>query len=212
MSHNHLNSKQRALLERITKATAEHGFMYVDSASKEVGALLAGGHIQVNYDMKDEVDNVAARVIMAPQSNDNQAGANESAPNTINEGTQAMTAQSPAATPAKTGFAIASVALPAAKRGGRQGETYPFDQLEIGQSFFVPATAERENPAKSLASTVTSANERYSEVVDGEFRVNRKGREVPVTRQLRTFSIRSVEDGAPWGHPGVKGAAIGRVA
>lgn len=209
MSHN-LNSKQRKLLERIVKATAEHGFLHVDE--KEAAPLVAAGLIEVNPSMKDEVDNVAARAIMAQQSNDNQAGANEAAPNTNTEGTQAMTAQSPAATPAKTGFTIASVALPAAKRGGRQGETYPFDQLEIGQSFFVPATADRDNPAKSLASTVTSANERYSEVVAGEFRVNRKGREVPVTKQLRTFSIRSVEDGAPWGHPGVKGAAIGRVA
>lgn len=187
-----LSKKLVALLEKIVAATqSDEGLLYVDA--KLVAPLVAEGLIELNETMRDGADNVAARAtekaisVNQPQSNI-------------------------AAAVVKTGFAIAVVAMPTAKRGGRTAETYPFDQLEKGQSFFVPATAERENPAKSLASTVTSANERYSEVIEGEFRKNRKGNTVPATSQIREFAIRSIQDGAPWGDEfaGVAGAAVFR--
>lgn len=56
-----------------------------------------------------------------------------------------------------------------ARRGGRGNTIYPFDSLNVNQSFHVPATAENPNPAKSLASTVSSATARYAEVIPGEF-------------------------------------------
>jgi len=40
---------------------------------------------------------------------------------------------------------------------------YPFAQMKIGQSFFIPATAERPNPAKALASTASSASKRFKD-------------------------------------------------
>ena len=103
-----------------------------------------------------------------------------------------------------------NVEVPKATKRTRTS-AYPFDQLEIGQSFFVPATAERPDPAKTMGSTVSAANERHSEVVEGQFKVNRKGNEVPVTRPLRQFIVRGIEDGAAWGHEGVKGAAVWRI-
>jgi hypothetical protein len=96
-------------------------------------------------------------------------------------------------------FAIEdSVPLPAVSgRGrGRGGNTYPFASLAVGQSFFVPNTTERPKAAKSLASTVSSANARYAVVVEGQFKTNRKGEQVPVTRNTRTFVVRAVEGGA----------------
>jgi hypothetical protein len=45
-------------------------------------------------------------------------------------------------------------------RGGRNRSVYPFDALAVGQSFHVPASEAKPNPAKSLASTVSSANKR----------------------------------------------------
>lgn len=39
---------------------------------------------------------------------------------------------------------------------------YPFDRLEVGQSFHVPATAEQPAPAKTLAGAVTNANNKWS--------------------------------------------------
>lgn len=50
---------------------------------------------------------------------------------------------------------------PAAKRGGIRAAIYPFDKMNVGDSFFVPATTDRPNPAKQLASTVSSATKRF---------------------------------------------------
>ena len=73
---------------------------------------------------------------------------------------------------------------------------YPFDALNVRQSFFVPNTEDKPNAAKSLASTVSSATARYAEVVEGQFKTNKKGEQVPVTRETRKFVVRSVEGGA----------------
>lgn len=208
-----LNKKQAALLARIVTATkGDEGFIFADPDSKEHKALMALGYIETNNSQHDAGGNVATRATsVGVEANDaNDAPQTEAQPQGNQVMTQAATAA--AAPAARTKFTIASVALPAAKRGGgRTGSTYPFAELEIGQSFFVPATEAKPDPAKSLASTVTSANERYSEVIPGEFRQNRKGNTVPKTKQLRLFAIRAVEDGAAWGFAGVKGAAVGRI-
>lgn len=187
-----LSKKLQETLAKIVEATnGPEGLLYVDQ--KAVQKLIDAGLIEINPDMRDGADNVAARATQK---------ASEPAMN--------APVSSAVVAAASAAFAIASVAMPTAKRGGRTGETYPFDKLEKGQSFFVPATEDRPNPAKSLASTVTSANERYSEVIEGQTRQNRKGNIVPATKPVREFAIRSIEDGAPWGHTGVKGAAIFR--
>ena len=46
------------------------------------------------------------------------------------------------------------------------GEKYPFASLEVGKGFFVAATEKMPEPAKSLASTVSSAQSRYAEETD----------------------------------------------
>lgn len=107
-----------------------------------------------------------------------------------------------------------AVPLPVSEKRTRapRGSIYPFDQLgladgaKFGQSFFVPNTEAKPDAAKALASTISSANARYAEVVAGQTMINRKGREVPATRQLRRFIVRSVEEN------GVKGARVWRVA
>jgi len=82
------------------------------------------------------------------------------------------------------------VPMPAIVGRGRTGSTYPFDQLEIGQSFKV------NKPAKNLASTISSANKRYAEDIPGAMRQTRKGVEVQATRQVRQFVVRTVEGGS----------------
>lgn len=83
-----------------------------------------------------------------------------------------------------------SVPIPAVSGRGRIGSVYPFDKLNVGQSFFVA------KPAKNLASTVSSANARYAEVVPGQTRKDRKGNDVPATKFTRHFIVRSVEGGS----------------
>lgn len=84
--------------------------------------------------------------------------------------------------------------LPDIKRGGNKGDSYPFADLAAPQpifgedgvtpvlradgkpkqklsSFFVPATTDRPNPAKSLSSTAASATKRYEKIDGREFTV-----------------------------------------
>lgn len=196
-----LSAKAAALLAAIvTATTGEAGYAF--ASAKDAKVLIDAGLVEQNETISNEAGEFATRAT--------QKGIDEVQNTDQNTNTDAGSA-SAAATPVATNFAVvADIPMPGASRGGRGSETYPFDSLEKGQSFFVPATESKPNPAKSLASTVTSANERYAEEIEGETRINRKGKTVPATRQIREFAVRSVEDGAPWGHPGVKGAGVWR--
>ena len=68
----------------------------------------------------------------------------------------------PATDGAKRGtYKFASNILPpAAARGGRGSTVYGFETMDVNQSFFIPATADNPNPAKRIASTVSSATKR----------------------------------------------------
>ena len=78
----------------------------------------------------------------------------------------------------------------------KRASIYPFDKLAVGQSFFIPATDERPDPAKSLASTVANASKRFA-VPTGETKTSaRTGKEVQVLKYTRKFTIREVEGGA----------------
>jgi hypothetical protein len=99
--------------------------------------------------------------------------------------------------PVKQVFTIDNgIVPPAAKRTGVKEEIYPFSQLQVGQSFFVPATKKQPAPAKAFASTVSSATRRFSiPHPEGKTRVNRKGVSVPVMVSQREFTIRAVKSG-----------------
>lgn len=183
-----------ALTALLTASNSEAGFGYV--ASKEAAALEERGLAELNREMT-EGDTIAARITDA--------------------GRELVSKQEGTAAEAKPtvqiGQIVGGVEMPAAKRapGGRQGK-FPFDQLEVGQSFFVPDVAGAEKPmSKTMASTVSTANARYAEEIPGETRLNRRTREqVPATRQTRKFELRHIEDGAAWGFPGQSGAGIWR--
>lgn len=99
------------------------------------------------------------------------------------------------------------VALPPVTGRGRSSsaaDKYPFDKLEIGQSFFVPNSlfdkdGEVGDAAKTMSSTVATANRRYAEEIPGEtktIKVKGEEKQVPATRQLRKFVTRAVDGGA----------------
>jgi hypothetical protein len=81
--------------------------------------------------------------------------------------------------------------------------TYPFDAMNVGQSFFVP-DANGKKAAKTMASTVSGANLRNSVEVAGQVRTNRKGAVVPLTEQTKLFIVKSVVEN------GIGGARIWR--
>lgn len=127
------------------------------------------------------------------------------------------TTPAPAAPAPKLQIAVVTgVPLPettAKQRPGKQA-IYPFDSLTVGAAFFVPATADRPEPWKTLNSTVSSAAARYAKETGQMKSVTRKGvtKQVPETVKEREFTIRHVPDGAAFGqqYAGVEGAGIWR--
>lgn len=118
----------------------------------------------------------------------------------------------------KMSFVIENIPVVAGKRGGgSRAAKYPFDNLEVGQSFFVPATEEHPDPAKSLASALTNAMKKY-DVPDMDettgiqktknITVPKTGekRTIPATKHVRVFTAVAVTEND------VVGARIGRTA
>ena len=171
---------QKQLLSEIVEATnSATGFTYVSEAKAK--PLVDRGLIELNTGMKNDAGHFAARATTAGIE--------------VIMGNNTEAAQSDDATENTTQFELDNdVAIPESTRRTRTA-IYPFDSMEPGQSFHVPATAERPNPAKSLASTVSSANKRYAVVIPGETRVDRKGNTVPATRQERRFRVVAVDSG-----------------
>ncbi|HNA21767.1 MAG TPA: hypothetical protein PLN40_10200 [Agitococcus sp.] len=172
--------------------------------------------IEVNTNMLDDAGNAAVRLTDAGKK---MINGNDTSP-VVSDAKYAV---------------ISNAVLPASKRGGGKGGApvvYPFDSLEIGQSFFVPVSDKHKDPVKTLGSTVSSANMRYA-IDTGETKtVTRTKRgeknravldengekvketvEVPVYKYTRRFSIRPVEAGKTYGNwvAPANGALIARV-
>jgi hypothetical protein len=106
------------------------------------------------------------------------------------------------------------IAVPKTTRGGKRESAYPFNKLEVGQSFFIPASEKHPEPEKSLASTISGATKRY-DVPDLDENGVQKTKEINspktqekrtvlATKHTRTFIIRAAEK------DGVKGARVFR--
>lgn len=181
-------------LAQVVEATQAGKFLYTDAATH--APWLAAGHVEVNPNMVEEGTGKLA-------TRSTEAGAEFVRSQTANPPTAAAAAPAKA----KPTFEISSsVAIPAITGRGRvSGESvYPFDALEIGQSFFVPNSEEKPDAAKSMASTVSSANARYAEEIPGKTKINRKGETVPATRQLRQFVLRARSAQEEGGKAGVR--------
>lgn len=169
-------------LAEIVAATLDSskGFLYTAKTVYE--PLVKDGLAEINEQMTNEAGEVATRA--------------------TDKGVQQMSNSTPAETTAvaaAAGFVIESgIPMPSISGRGRANGSskYPFDKLEVNQSFFVPASDACKEPGKTLASTVARANMQYSEVVEGETKKNRKGEDVPMRKQIRQFVLRTVEGGA----------------
>ena len=145
-----------------------------------------------------------------------------------------------ASAPTASAFAIiTNAAIPESKRGNRSGGAatrYPFADLQINGSFFVPVNPKHPTPdaiAKSLGSVVSAKNHEYSEVTGEKKKVERTKRgegnkavldaagnkvrevvEIDVRKPLRKFVVRPIEGGkvyGSWTAP-QDGALVARVA
>lgn len=193
-------------LAEVVEATKANSFVYTSPEFHT--ALVESGDVEINPEITDPNGNIATRATekaMNPMTD----------PVIQTDPVTAPVVDTPVAVKAKPTFEIKKGEIPEKVRAvgaSRAGRTpvYPFDQLEVGEYFFVPNDpAAKAVAAKSLASSVAGANERYSEVIEGETRKNRKGNVVPATKPVRKFKIYdTVEtvDGVE-----VKGAKIFRV-
>lgn len=170
--------------------------------------LVEAGLVEINTAMTNEAGEVATRAtqkgIDSLQPNgDNTSEASEASANSETAATETGKTQK-----VKTMFKIEdSIPVPTISGRGRGGNVYPFDELAVGQSFFVPNSEDKPNAAKSLASTVSSATARYAvPSEDGATKTNKAGEVVPVMVETRKFVVRSVEE------DGVKGARVWRTA
>jgi hypothetical protein len=192
-------------------ANSAQGFAYLSAA--EGKPLVQAGLVEQNDEMLDPNDNtkVACRLTDAGKA----ALPKQKETTTVN--TQTATA-----TPAATGgFAIITNAVaPPIKRGFTKSDRapkYPFADMAVGASFFVPNTDEVPDAVKSMGSTVSNANKKYSkptgqmETVVRTVREGRKAKldangakmketvQVPVLAYERKFSARPVKGGEKYG-------------
>lgn len=185
----------------------------------EIKPYVDAGLAESRADMADATGAIASRVTEAgmKQWNEFQAATASATPAPFAASTQVVSPASVAplaSVLAPSAFSIRKgVAVPPQKRtGGRGAPVYPFDALEVGDSFFVPATTAKPNPAKSLASTVSSASKRYASerkdaagaVVNETVTVRGKTITRPQLIYSRVFIVRSTTEN------GVAGAYVGR--
>lgn len=172
-----LEKEALALLPEIAVATlGPVGYLFADSFTTQY--LVEEGLVEVNVELTDEEGNAATR-------------ATEKGINFVKSTSEVQnTKGSEQNMEAKAEFVIESgIEIPKTQRGGGAGNSkYPFDKLEVGQSFFVA------KESKTLGGTVSSANKRYAKET-GEMRTNRKGNQVAATVQERMFVARAVEGG-----------------
>lgn len=195
-------------LQRVNAATLAGGHDFVTQSEGE--ALVTAGLITINPEIVNTNGGVAAittdagKALVAEQSDDS--------------------AQANAA--AKSKFEIDDNVPLAQKRGGGGGGSresiYPFDALNVGQSFHLPATEAMPKPNRTIASAVSQATAKYAvEVKDANGAVvmeaferkDKAGNVIetgnrPKMQNTRVFTIRAVGSEDPRG----VGARIYRTA
>lgn len=165
----------------ITLATiveaGEEGMFAPPELAKE---LFEKGFVEVNHDAVDEYDCLATRatpagiaVVAAEQAEAGDTPVDEAVSFVIEDG----------------------IEMP--KGGARRASSskYPFDKLEVGQSFFVPQTAKTKDIVRTMSSVVSNAKKKYAEEIPGKFKESKNG-PVPVLKYTRNFVARPVEGGA----------------
>jgi hypothetical protein len=176
-----LSKANAALLASVVVAMANTETPYLMASEKEIAGLTKEGLVETNAEIRDG-DKIAVR------ATDKGIEVNNS-----NQTETVVGAAAPAAAAATGNFVTGNGFVPSAPRGGRGRQIYDFDGLPIGGFIFVPATEAKPNPAKSLASTVSSASKRSAP---------------------KKFAVQSVEAGKQYGEftAPANGAVIYRAA
>lgn len=218
------NTLQKALRE-IVAATQEGSFAYTSEGVHE--KLIEHGFVEINPEIKDETGDIATRATQAGIDYASEVlnmgglpleseGESASQVGLIGERADAL-AKEVVEHIAKTKASVViekGVPVPSKGRAyAQRRQAFPFDELEVEDSFFIKATESKPEPWKSYASTVSNSTRSFA-VPDssGEMVVNRKGQKVPKLVQTRKFVIRAVEETDAETGEVVIGARVWRVA
>jgi hypothetical protein len=146
-----LSKANASLLATIVAAMAVTETPYAMLTEAEIAGLTKEGLVETNGEIRDG-DKIAVRATekgVALNEELNPATGGDNAGNATG---------APVAMPSN--FVVGTGFAPSVSRGGRGRSIYDFGSLEVGGYIFVPATEAKPNPAKSLASTVSSASKR----------------------------------------------------
>lgn len=174
------NKSQRleliALLTFIVDATKSAGSGFAPKADLDKLAKAEPTFLVLDPNVKDEEGNIKATATQLA-IDALAAGASAAASGSKTEAT---------AKPEPMSFETVYLdELPPINKGGNKGGDYKFETLEAPQpdparpgkfkyaAFFVPVTEARPNPAKTLASTVASANKRHANTDKAIFTVRK---------------------------------------
>ncbi len=138
-----ISKANSALLSSIVAAMAIEATPFLMATVAEVAGLAKEGLVETNPEISDG-EKVAVR------ATDKGIALNA----------ETTSAAAPAAVSMPSSFVTGSGFVPSVARGGRGRSLYDFDALDVGGFIFVPSTDAKPNPAKSLASTVSSASKR----------------------------------------------------
>jgi hypothetical protein len=185
-----MNKKNFGLMGTIIAAMAVEATPYSMQTTKAVEGLLKDNLVEQNADIRDG-DKIATRATEAGIAAYNTQ---KDAENASSDGASAFEIDD-------------GVPMPTARGGGRTSTQYPFDRLEVGQSFHIAATTDKPNPAKSIASTVSAATKKFA-TPTGETKKSAKGNDIPVLNYTRKFSVKAVDANDPKG----AGARVWRTA
>ena len=209
-----MNKYQQALkkakdtMPEIVQATNDGSYVFTSDPVREI--MLNKGWVEVNEDIENsEVSGEFAT--RATQKGIDEFPAHEGADGEADDQDIQNSDKENNVVQTTSVFEIEDIKV-VKKRATSGNLKYPFDQLEIGQSFFIPATEDRPEPWKSLCGAITVANNRHAVpkfAEDGTTPIMRKKRnsdEVVQAMQLtRKFAItKDTKDG-------VEGARMGRI-
>ncbi len=148
-----LTMASRNLLKAIAdeQFNSDLGYKFVN---EKVNVLIDLGYVVVDSAITDDSGNIAAQVT---EDGARVLGIHPEQKKEINESEKKEMTE----TKTKTTYEIESdVPLTTVKRNNTGAVKYPFDKLDIGQSFHVPQTEDDPNPSKRMGSVVSSNKKR----------------------------------------------------
>ena len=220
-----LTAGDRSLLGVIVLAMANADTPYHMATPAEVKNLLDNDMVEVNNEITDG-DKVAVRATEKGQAEAPAPANNEGTNNTVTDNNSNATGDASATTaaaPAKFGIIQNAGAVFSAGRTRKAATMYDFDAMNVGDIIFVPNSEDKPDAAKSLASTISSANKRFStdtgkteEVEVKVYQTGEDGKRVkgedgklivtgtkketrPVLEPGKTFAVKPVEGGKTYG-------------